>query len=158
MAFGSGSEIFTQFINTCMENFAAVNLSSDTIRVSLYNNTTTPNQDATVANTAYAVDQWVVGNEVTDATGWPAAGNALASVTHVAGTAVWTLDAADLASVDNHTTLANVYGCLVYDDTLAAGCTDEGICYNSFGGSAQGVSAGTFTIVWNASGIMAITL
>ena len=158
MAFGAGSEIFTQFINTVMENFAAVNLATDTPKVALYNDTTAPDQNAAVANTAYAVGEWVVGNEVTDATGWPAGGNALAGTTHAAAAALWTYDAQDLASVDNHTTLANVFGCLVYDDTLAAGCVDEGICYNSFGGAAQGVTLGTFTIVWNASGIFAITL
>jgi len=163
MAFGAGSEIFTQFINTIMENFAAVNLATDVPKVALYNDTTAPDQNAVVASTAYAVGEWVVGNEVIDTSaggpaGWPVGGIALDGTTHVAAAALWTYDANDLPSVDNHTTLVNVFGCLVYDDTLAAGCVDEGICYNSFGGAAQGVAAGTFTIVWNASGIFAITL
>ena len=34
---------------------------------------------------------------------------------------------------------------------------DQGICYNYFGG-ANSVTLGTFTIVWNASGIFALTL
>jgi hypothetical protein len=157
MAFGAGSEIFTQFINTVMENFAAVQLSTDTCKLALYNDTTTPDQNAVVASTAYAVGAWVVGNEVTDATGWPATGNPLLTPTHVAGTALWTYDAPDLASLDSHTTITGTFGCLVYDDTLAAGCVDEGICYLSFGGT-QSVSAGTFTVVFNASGIFAITL
>ena len=61
MAFGAGSEIFTQFINTVMENFAAVNLSSDTCKIALYNDTTTPDQNAVVASTAYGVGAWVTG-------------------------------------------------------------------------------------------------
>jgi hypothetical protein len=159
MAFGANSKVFTQFINTVLENIAAVNLSTDVPKVALYNDTGTPDQNATAALSAYAAatSPWVVGNEVTDATGWPAGGNALASTTHVAGTGLWTYDAADLASVDAHTTLASVYGCLVYDDTLTTPVADQGICYLSFGG-IQSVTAGTFTILFNASGILALTL
>jgi hypothetical protein len=66
-------------------------------------------------------------------------------------------DAADLPGGGN-VTLANVYGCLVYDDTITAGTVaDQGICFNYFGG-AQSVTAGTFTIIWNASGIAGITI
>ena len=54
-------------------------------------------------------------------------------------------------------TLASVFGCLVYDDTIAAPVGDQGLCYNYFGGT-NSVTDGTFTIVWNASGILALTL
>lgn len=162
MAFGANSKIFTQFLNSVMENFTAVNLSTDTPKVALYDLTNcTPDQNAVVASTAYAVGQWITGttgtNEVWQATHWPAGGMALGSTTHVAGTATWTYDAADTASADASATLVNIGGCMVYDDTLAAGCVNEGICFNSFGG-AQSVTAGTFTVVWNASGIFQITL
>jgi hypothetical protein len=68
-------------------------------------------------------------------------------------------DAADLAGGGN-VTLSGVMGCLVYDDTITAGTggiADEGACYNYFGGS-QSVTAGTFTILWNASGIFRFTV
>jgi hypothetical protein len=140
-----------------MENFTAVNLSSDTLKCALYSDTTTPDQNAAVANTAYNVDVWATANEKYHAAHWSQAGQTIGTITHVAGTALWTLDAADTASTDAATTLTAVFGCLVYDDTLAAGCVDEGISYHSFGGT-QSVTAGTFTVVWNASGIFAITL
>ena len=44
---------------------------------------------------------------------------------------VYTFDAANTVSTGTSATLANVYGCLVYDDTTA----DHGICYNYFGGT-----------------------
>ena len=134
-------------------------LGADTINVALYNNTTTPNKDDTLANSAYSVGQWVTGNEVTDATNWVAGGRALASKTLTnPSTGVFMFDAADLAGGGN-VTLSAVFGCLVYDNTITAGTggvAKEGICYNYFGGS-QSVTAGTFTIVWNANGIFRIT-
>jgi hypothetical protein len=68
-------------------------------------------------------------------------------------------DAADLAGGGN-VTLSNVYGCLVYDATITAGTggvAKQGCCFNYFGGG-QGVSAGTFTIVWNANGVFRFTV
>ena len=55
-------------------------------------------------------------------------------------------------------TLANVYGCLCYDDSITAGTVaDQGVCYNYFGGVNQ-VTAGTFTIIWSANGIARFTV
>jgi hypothetical protein len=44
----------------------------------------------------------------------------------------------------------------VYDDTIATPVANQGLCYNYFGGT-QSVTGGLFTIVWNASGILAVT-
>lgn len=130
-------------------------LDSDTVKAALYNNTGTPDKDAAVGLTGYAAatSAWVTGNEVTDATNWVAGGRALASKTFTTpATGVAMFDAADLAGGGN-VTLSNVYGCLVYDDTITAGSVaDQGVCFNYFGGP-QSVTAGTFTIVWNANGI-----
>ena len=52
------------------------------------------------------------------------------------------------------TTLTAVFGCLVYDDTLTTPVADPGLSYNYFGGT-NSVTSGTFTVVWNASGIFA---
>ena len=135
-------------------------LDSDTVKAALYNNSGTPDKDAAVGLTGYAAatSAWVVANEVTDATNWVAGGRALASKTFTTpSTGVAMFDAADLAGGGN-VTLANVYGCLNYDDTITAGTVaDQGVCFNYFGG-AQSVTAGTFTIVWSANGIMRITV
>ena len=66
-------------------------------------------------------------------------------------------DAADLAGGGN-VTLANVYGCFVYDDTITAGTVaDQGVCFNYLGG-VNAVTAGTFTVIWSASGIARFTV
>jgi hypothetical protein len=54
-------------------------------------------------------------------------------------------------------TLAAVFGCLVYDDTLTTPVADQGVCFNYFGGT-QSVTSGTFTVVWNVLGLWRITL
>lgn len=136
-------------------------LAADTIKAALYNNTGTPDKDATRALSAYAAltSQWVVANEVTDATNWVAGGRALGTKTITTpSSGVCRFDAADTAG-GGTLTITNAYGCLVYDDTLAAGTggtADQGVCFNYFGG-AQSVAAGTFTIVWSANGVFEIT-
>lgn len=138
---------------------AYAGLGADTVKAALFNNTGTPDKDATLANSGYNTGQWVTANEVTDVTNWVAGGRALASKTLTnPSTGVFMFDAADLAG-GGTLTLTNVFGCLVYDDTITAGTggvADEGICFNYFGG-AQTVTGGTFTIIWNANGIHRIT-
>lgn len=133
-------------------------LDSDTVNVALYNNTGTPDKDAAVASTGYNTGAWVVANEVTDATNWVAGGRALASKTFTTpSTGVAMFDAADLAGGGN-VTLSGVMGCLVYDNTITAGSVaKQGCCFNYFGG-AQSVTAGTFTIIWNANGVFRFTV
>jgi hypothetical protein len=133
-------------------------LDSDTVNVALYNNTGTPDKDAAVASTGYNTGAWVTSNEVTDATNWVAGGRALASKTFTApSTGVAMFDAADLAG-GGTVTLAAFYGCLVYDNTISAGTVaKQGVSFNYFGG-AQQVTAGTVTIIWNASGVARFTV
>ena len=132
-------------------------LGADTVNVSLFDNTITPDKDATLANTGYGAGVWASGG-VSHAN-WAAAGRPLASKTFTTpSSGVFMFDAADLAG-GGTVTLTNAYGCLVYDDTITAGTggvADQGICYNYFGG-AQSVTGGTFTIVWHANGIFRIT-
>lgn len=155
MAFGSSSKIFSAFVTDVMNNTTAMDLNADTINVALYGNSGTPDQTVTSANTAYAVGQWITGNEVT-ATGWTAGGLGLASVTSSFSSNVYTFDAADRAGGATDT-VTNAYGVLIYDTTIASPVADQGICYNAFGG-ANSVTSGTFTVVFNASGIFALTL
>lgn len=137
-------------------NFA-MDLSGDTFKAALYNNSITPDNDVTAANTAYNVGQWASANEVSDGAEWAAAGATLAGVTVDSGTAdVVFFDANDTAS-GSSATLASVFGCLVYDDTVTTPVADQGLSYNYFGGT-NSVTDGTFTIVWNANGIVRFTL
>jgi hypothetical protein len=127
-------------------------LSADDIRASLFNNTTTPDRTAAVGSTGYNTGTWVTANEVTD-TNWAAGGRALASKTFTvdAGSSSICFSAANLSGAGN-VTVSNVFGCLIYDNTITGGTViDQGLCYNYFGG-AQSVVAGTFTIVWATPG------
>jgi hypothetical protein len=154
----SNSKIFRAFLGDVLGNTTAMDLNSDSFKVALYDNDITPDNDVTASNSAYNVGQWAsAGNEVIDATNWVAGGRTLASLSidvSVADVVFW--DAADLAG-GGTVTLTNAFGCLVYDDTIAAPVADQGVCYNYFGG-AQSVTAGTFTIAWNANGLLRITL
>jgi hypothetical protein len=155
MAFGSSSKIFTSFVTDSLNRTNAFDLNADSIKVALFGNSGTPDQTVASAATAYNAGQWTSGNEVT-ATGWTAGGLALSSVTSTFSTNVYTFDAADKAGGATDTVTA-AYGVLIYDDTLASVVVDQGICYNAFGGS-NSVTSGTFTVVFNASGIFALTL
>lgn len=145
------------FLEDSLENTAALDLDADSFKLALYDNDITPDQTVTSGNTAYNVGQWVsTGNEVSDGTEWPVAGQPLGSVTSSRSSNVFTFDAADEVSNGTSATLANVHGCLIYDDTLTTPVADQGVCYLYFGG-ANSVTDGTFTVQFHASGIFTIT-
>lgn len=155
----TNSKIFRPFLADVLANTAAFDLDTggDSIKVALYDNTITPDNDVTAANSAYDVGQWATANEQYEAGQWDQGGVALTSQSVNSGTAdVVFFDAADTAS-GTGADLADVYGCLVYSDTLTTPVADQGICFNYFGG-ANSVTNGTFTVVWNANGIFRITL
>lgn len=166
MAF-TASAIFRAWVtNPMLKQGSAVTggtgeiVTNDSVKAALYNNSGTPDKDAAVAVTGYnsATSQWVVANEVTDATNWVAGGRAVGTKTITQpSSGVNMFDAADLAG-GGTLTLAATYGCLVYDDTITGGTVSkQGICFNYFGGPQQ-VTAGTFTIVWNANGLFRFTV
>lgn len=151
------SKIFRPYLADMISNTAAFDLDVDTCKVALYNNTITPDNDVTSANSAYNAGQWATAQEVFQAGQWAQGGVALTGQTVNSGTAdVVFFDASDTAS-GAAATLTSVFGCLVYDDTLAAPVADQGISYNYFGGT-NSVTNGTFTVVWNANGIFRFTL
>jgi hypothetical protein len=152
----SNSKIFSAYVTDSLNRTNAFDLDADNIKAALFDNTITPSQTVASASSAYGAGVWASGG-VVDASGWPAVGRQLLSVTSSFASNVYTFDAADTASANSTTTLTNAYGCLVYDDTLASVVVDQGICYNYFGG-ANSITSGSFTIVWNASGIMSFTL
>ena len=152
----SASKLFVSTVEDALENTTALDLNADTFKVSLYDNTITPDQTVASANTAYGAGVFATG-EVSDTTEWAAGGQALDSVTFAPTANVLKFDAADEVSAGTSATLANVYGCLIYDDTLTTPVADQGLCFLYFGG-ANSVTDGTFTVVFNASGIFTLTL
>lgn len=156
MAFGA-TKIFTAWITDIANNTTAMDLNTDALlEVALFDNSITPSQTVASAASAYGAGVWASGG-VSDATGWPALGRPLASVTSTFASNVFTFDAADTVSANSTTTLTGAYGCLVYDHSISTPVADQGICYLYFGG-AQTVTAGQFTIIYNASGIAAVTV
>jgi hypothetical protein len=118
-----------------------VDLEADTIKVALLNNS----HSFTATHNTWSQ---VSANELAGSGGYTTGGATLASkaVTQAATTS-W--DAADVSWTSASFT---AYHAVIYDDTLA---NDDLICSFDFGG-AQTVSSGTFTIQWNASGIITL--
>lgn len=151
------SRMFRSLVADVFDNTAALDFGTDSFKVALYNNTITPDNDVTSANSAYNVGQWATAQEQFQAGQWAQGGVALTGQTLNSGTAdVVFFDANDTAS-GSAATLANVYGCLVYDDTIASPVADQGATYNYFGGT-NSVTNGTFTVVWHVNGIWRGTL
>ena len=123
----------------------AVNTGSDTIKVAMITNSSTPNFETH--------DHWsdLSGNEVSG-TNYSAGGVALASITLANASGTLKFDAADTTWAT--ATISSARAAVVYDDTLT---NDPLICLVNFGADYAS-SAGTFQITWNASGIWTIDL
>lgn len=153
----SNSKVFAATLTDLMNNTTAVDLNTDALlEAALFDNSITPSNTVASASTAYGAGVWASGGVLDTGSsapaGWPALGRPLASVTSTFSSATYTFDAADTASANSVTTLTNAYGALIYDHSIATPVADQGICFNYFGG-ANTVTLGSFTIVWNASGI-----
>lgn len=144
-------------------SYGATGLIGDTVNAALFNNSVSPDASAAVASTGFNTGTWTTTNEVTDATNWVSGGRALGTkaFTLSAGTqttaGAMSFTAANTAGGGN-VTISGAFGTMVYDNTIAAGNTvaKQGICFNYFGGT-QSVTAGTFTIVWDATGVFKFT-
>lgn len=153
----SNSRIFRAYLHNSLTRTAPLDLDADSLKIALFNNAITPDQNAAAASTAYNAGTWLTANEVYQAGQWGQAGLALSSpVVDQATAGVVFLDAADTAS-GSTATLPGFYGGLIYDDTVTTPVADQGICYTYFGG-AQSVTSGTATIVYSINGIMRYTL
>lgn len=164
MSFGSSSSMFGAFLlNPLMygsktgKAASYGNLEADALKVALFGNSVTPDKGAAVASTAYNTGTWLTANEITDATNWAAGGRALSGGAISAITNGGKFDATDTASGGVCTFANPAYGVLVYDSTISGGTVaNQGVCFNAFGGPAQ-VTAGSFTVVWNANGLFTLT-
>jgi hypothetical protein len=119
---------------------------SDTIKVML---TTSTNSISQTADTVKAD----VTNELAATGGYTAGGEILGSKTYAASSLTTTFDAADTSwtSATFSTDQAHIY-----DDTPTTPA-DPLMSYIDFG-ATQTVSAGTFTLQYNASGIVAVAV
>jgi hypothetical protein len=153
----SSSAVFRAFVVDVLENAAAFDLGADGFKLALYNDSITPDKDSLAANTAYDAGVWVAANEVSDASNWAAGGRLLdnTAVTTPAGGTV-RFSASNEASGPT-ATLTNVYGGLVYDDTLGSPVADQGVCYLYFGGQ-NAVTNGTLTVVFSGNGLFQVTV
>lgn len=162
MAFGSASAIFVQALKNPL--LRSVNpggitlptgytdLTTDTINCALYGNTGTPNKLDTLANTGYNTGQWVTGNEVTG-TGYTAGGVALGTISYGIDATATNALAYHAANPSWTGATITAYGDLVYDNSISGGTVaKQGICYHSYGGSAQSVAGGSFTVQFYSTG------
>lgn len=125
-----------------------VDFDTDTIKVALLSSSYTPNQDTH----DYFND---VSSFEVSGTGYTAGGNTLASktATYDSATNVIVLDAADVTW--SASTITARYA-VVYDSTGTAS-TSALIGYVDFG-SDQSSTNGNFTITWDSTGIVRITV
>lgn len=128
-----------------IENSAAVDLDGDTIKDQLHTNTYTPNFETHDFH-----------NDLTDelaATGgYSTGGVTLASVTSGIAAGVYTFDSADKSWT---TATFTARGDVHVDTTPGSSATNWLLCGRTFGADVP-VSAGTFTIQENASGIWTV--
>lgn len=155
----TNSKVFRPFLADVLDNTAAFDLTADSFKNALFNNSITPDNDTTAALSAYnaSSSQWLTANEVFEAGQWAQGGVALTSLSINTGTAdVVFWDAADTAS-GSAADLTNAFGSLIYDDTLTTPVADQGVCYLYFGGGSS-VTNGTLTVVYASAGILRATL
>lgn len=121
---------------------------SDTMKVSLHTSTYSPAQDT---------DQyWSAATNEVSGTGYTTGGATLGSktVTYTGATNKLVLDAADTSW--SSSTITARYA-VIYDSTPGSSATDPLYGYENFGADVS-TTSGTFTITWNASGIVEITV
>jgi hypothetical protein len=141
------SKLYGQFLSQALNK--EIDWDTDTIKVALLTNSYTPDQDAH----NYLDD--VIAAEVTG-TGYTQGGNTLANKTNSynSATNVIVLDADD--TTWSSSTITARYA-VVYDASPATNATRPLIGYVDFG-SDQSSSNGNFTITWDATGIVRITV
>lgn len=141
------SKLYGQFVQQAFNK--EIDWDTDTIKVALLSNSYTPDQDAH----NYFDD--VVTYEVTG-TGYTQGGNTLSNKTNTynSATNVIVLDADD--TTWSSSTITARYA-VIYDATPATNATKPLIGYVDFG-SDQSSSNGNFTITWDATGIVRVTV
>lgn len=147
MAISASGLYVTTVLDVLDTTQLAINLISDTFKGALFNNSLTPNFSSDLA---YAVTPYDA-NEITG-TNYVAGGATLVSTTFTESpTGSVRFDATDTSW--SSATFSAARGVLIWDDTIS----DRAVCFVNFGADF-GVTSGTFTIQWAATGIFAIDL
>lgn len=142
------SKLYGQFLSQALNK--EIDWDTDTIKVALLTNAYTPDQDAH----NYFDD--VSTYEVSGATGYTSGGASLTNKTntYTGATNTIVLDADD--TTWSSSTITARYA-VIYDATPATNATRPLIGYVDFG-SDQSSSNGNFTITWDATGIVRVTV
>jgi hypothetical protein len=144
-AFWFGKAFLSQFGATAG---ARTDWVGNTIKCSLHTNTYVPAQDT---------DQFfsAATNEISG-TGYSAGGVTLTTktLTYDAASNEARLDADDASWTSATFSARNA---VVYNSTPGTAATNPVMGYVNFGASDQSVSAGTFTIQWDATGVLKVT-
>lgn len=133
------------FVDALDTTQLALDLDLETHKVAMFTNSITPNF---TTDTAYGVAPYNA-NEVSG-TGYSAGGAALTGTTFTGASGSAKFDATDSSWASS--TISNARCALIYADALAG---NNAICLVDFGADYS-TSAGTFSIVWSASGIFVI--
>lgn len=147
----TASGLFYPSFEDMLMNDSAIDLAADSIKVALFNNTTTAPNFGT--NTAYAVAPFNA-NEV----GTPAAGIALTTPTVTLDTSAGIklkFDAVDTAWGSQ--TITGIRGVLGFDDTITTPVADPAIFLVDLTAD-YAVTSGVFTLQWAAAGIFTLQL
>lgn len=147
MAFPASGLFVASMVDVLDATQLAIDFDADTHKVALFTNSVV--SPDLVVDTSYAVSPWNA-NEVSG-TGYTAAGALLTGTTYLAGAAGLTTWAATNTAWTT-STFSSVRGCMIHADSLAP---KRGIIAVTFGAD-YAVTAGTFTIQWNASGIFTV--
>ena len=141
------SKLYGQFLAKALNK--EVDFDSDTIKVALVSSSYTPNQDTH----QYWSD---VNTYEVSGTGYTAGGQTLGSktVTYDSANNIIILDAAD--TTWSSSTITARYA-VIYDDSGATNASKALLGYVDFS-SDQSSTNGNFTITWDATGIIRITV
>lgn len=140
----TASGLYGVVLAAALKNTAAIDFTSSP-KVAMFTNSITPNFDT---DTAYGAAPYNA-NEVSG-TGYSAGGTALVSPTLSVSSGTLVYDATDTAWTSS--TITNARCALIYTNT---GTSKDALVLVNFGADYS-TTAGTFTIVWNASGIAVI--
>jgi hypothetical protein len=125
------------------------NLASDTFKLALLKNSITP--AASTADPRYGAGGTtnLTTYEVTPGGNYSAGGVTLSSVTWTESSGTVTFDCADISISSNGSNPNNARWGAIYNNTSTG---KEAVCFVDLGGVTD-LTAGAFSITWNASGV-----
>lgn len=150
------AHVFPQFQYAMSQKM--IDLDSDTLKVALSNNATTQGLSTSGISTAKKLSDWkaLTGNSEISGTGYTAGGATLSGVSVSLGSTNNTIFTLTCSSPSWSTATFSANQAVFYSSTAEGTIAYSLICFWDFGGS-QSVTAGTFTLTINASGLVTWT-